>query len=95
MGDFIKWFENIFYKDTIFRGGILTISLLLVVFIIIFIKFKPCFININENPICINSVIACTTVLHCIIHMFGELFAFISSLRPPDGCDLFRNEDRG
>jgi len=37
MGDFIKWFENIFYKDTIFRGGILTISLLLIVFIIIFI----------------------------------------------------------
>jgi len=34
MGDFIKWFEKHFYKDNIVRGGILTFSLLLAIFII-------------------------------------------------------------
>ncbi len=37
MGNFIKYFENKFYKDSILRGGILTVILLIVVFIIIFI----------------------------------------------------------
>ncbi|MEA3498097.1 MAG: adenosylcobinamide-phosphate synthase CbiB [Campylobacterota bacterium] len=36
MGDFIKAYENKFYKDTIVRGVFLTISLLSVVFIITF-----------------------------------------------------------
>jgi adenosylcobinamide-phosphate synthase len=36
MGDFIKWFEKYFYKDSIFRGGVLTFSLLAVVFSITF-----------------------------------------------------------
>lgn len=34
MGDYIKWFEKRFYKDSVFRGGLLTISLVIVVFII-------------------------------------------------------------
>ena len=34
MGDFIKWFEGRFYKDDIKRGAYLTLSLLLIVFII-------------------------------------------------------------
>jgi len=37
MGDFIKGFENRFYKDSILRGASLTTALLLTVFIIIFI----------------------------------------------------------
>lgn len=36
MGDFIKWFEDKFYKDSIARGGILTVCLLAIVFIITF-----------------------------------------------------------
>jgi adenosylcobinamide-phosphate synthase len=36
MGDFIKWFEEQFYKDSILRGVILTLSLLAVVFSIVF-----------------------------------------------------------
>ncbi|HIP11605.1 MAG TPA: cobalamin biosynthesis protein, partial [Arcobacter sp.] len=35
MGDFIKYFENKFYKDDVFRGGILTISLLSIVFLMV------------------------------------------------------------
>ena len=34
MGDFINWFEKKFYKDSILRGSILTISLVFIVFII-------------------------------------------------------------
>ncbi|XPV70139.1 MAG: adenosylcobinamide-phosphate synthase CbiB [Halarcobacter sp.] len=36
MGDFIKWFENRFYLDNVFRGFILTLSLLCIVFTITF-----------------------------------------------------------
>jgi len=34
MGDYIKWFEKIYYKDNIKNGIFLTISLLIIVFII-------------------------------------------------------------
>jgi len=36
MGDFIKWYENYFYKDNIFRGVLLTLSLLLSVIFTVF-----------------------------------------------------------
>jgi adenosylcobinamide-phosphate synthase len=35
MGDYISWFEKKFYKDSIFRGFLLTLSLLFVVYIIV------------------------------------------------------------
>ena len=34
MGDYIKWFEKSFYKDSVLRGFILTLSLIGIVFII-------------------------------------------------------------
>ena len=34
MGEYISWFEKRFYKDSIFRGFLLTLSLLFVVYII-------------------------------------------------------------
>jgi adenosylcobinamide-phosphate synthase len=37
MGNYISWFEKKFYKDSVFRGVILTLSLLFVVFVITFI----------------------------------------------------------
>jgi adenosylcobinamide-phosphate synthase len=37
MGDYISWFENKFYKDSIFRGFLLTISLIFIVFIIVYL----------------------------------------------------------
>jgi len=37
MGDFIKWFEKYFYMDSIYRGLLLTISLLSLVFMVVFI----------------------------------------------------------
>ena len=37
MGEYISWFEKKFYKDSIFRGFLLTLSLLFVVYIIVFI----------------------------------------------------------
>ena len=37
MGDFIKWFEKNFYKDSVLRGGLLTISLVGVVTFISYI----------------------------------------------------------
>jgi len=35
MGEYISWFEKRFYKDSIFRGFLLTLSLLFVVYIIV------------------------------------------------------------
>ncbi len=40
LGNYIKWFEKKFYKDTIFRGFLLTISLLSLVFIVTFLLSK-------------------------------------------------------
>ena len=37
MGEYIKWFEKHFYKDDVFRGALLTISLLTLVFTLSFI----------------------------------------------------------
>ena len=34
MGEFITWFEKKFYKDSILRGAILTITLILIVLVI-------------------------------------------------------------
>ena len=36
MGDYIKWFENRFYRDSIFMGAILTLSLISITYIIIY-----------------------------------------------------------
>jgi adenosylcobinamide-phosphate synthase len=36
MGDYISWFQKKFYKDSIFRGVLLTISLLFIVFLVSF-----------------------------------------------------------
>lgn len=37
MGEYISWFEKKFYKDSILRGTFLTISLILIVYIIVYI----------------------------------------------------------
>ena len=34
MGDYIKWFEKLFYKDSVFRGVWLTVSLVGIVFLL-------------------------------------------------------------
>lgn len=42
MGDYIKWFETRFYKDSFFRGMLLTLSLLFIVFCVCFtLSFLP------------------------------------------------------
>ncbi|GMT48951.1 MAG: cobalamin biosynthesis protein CobD [bacterium] len=47
MGDFIQWFEKAFYDDSMLRGGWLTLSLLTLVFLIVYgvtflISYLPC-----------------------------------------------------
>ncbi|MDD3054374.1 MAG: adenosylcobinamide-phosphate synthase CbiB [Aliarcobacter sp.] len=37
MGDYISWFQKKFYKDSIFRGFLLTISLVFIVFCIVYL----------------------------------------------------------
>lgn len=37
IGNYIKWFEKRFYKDSIFRGSLLTLSLLILVFFVTFL----------------------------------------------------------
>jgi len=37
MGNYIKWFEKKFYKDTIFTGSLLTISLITITFLLVFV----------------------------------------------------------
>jgi adenosylcobinamide-phosphate synthase len=47
MGEYIKYFENKFYKDDVFRGAILTFTLLLIVVMITFIlSFSPWYIKV-------------------------------------------------
>jgi len=36
MGDYIKWFENRFYRDSVFMGAVLTLSLIFITYIIIY-----------------------------------------------------------
>ena len=40
MGEYIKWFESRYYKDSIFRGFLLTLSLLVIVFTITYILYS-------------------------------------------------------
>jgi len=62
MGDYIKWFEKYFYNNTIFRGAVLTLSLLLIVWLIV----GSISSNINHLPnllgIFLSSIIASTTI---------------------------------
>ena len=56
MGDYIKWFEKKFYKDDIFRGFLLTSTL-------IFMVWVPSYtISSNINNLFILSVVASTTI---------------------------------
>jgi adenosylcobinamide-phosphate synthase len=46
MGDFIKFFENKFYKDSILRGAILTLTLIVIVTLIVYpLTFLPWYIQ--------------------------------------------------
>jgi len=62
MGDYIQWFEKNFYKDSIFKGFLLTLSLILMVWLIV----GSISSNINHLPIYANiilsSIIASTTI---------------------------------
>ena len=40
MGVYIKWFEKYFYRDDIFRGGILTFTLIFFTYIIVYLLIK-------------------------------------------------------
>ncbi len=63
MGKFIKWFEDRFYKNSIFYGAILTFSLLFLTYIIVY--FISIYINYMGNiyiEIFLYSIIASTTI---------------------------------
>ena len=62
MGDYIKWFEKKFYKDNIFRGSLLTLSLVLIVWLTVGsilsnMDYLPNYINLI-----LSSIIASTTI---------------------------------
>ena len=56
MGDYIKWFEKKFYKDDIFRGFLLTSTLIILVWLLVGS------ISSNINNIVISSILASTTI---------------------------------
>ena len=56
MGDYIKWFEKKFYKDDVFRGFLLTSTLIILVWLLVGL------ISSNINNIIILSIIASTTI---------------------------------
>ena len=63
MGDYIEWFEKHFYKDDIFRGSLLTISLLALVFTLSFMVQN--IVSVWGHPflqVIILSIIASTTI---------------------------------
>ena len=56
MGDYIKWFEKRFYKDDIFRGSLLTSTLIIIVWLLVGS------ISSNINNTIILSLLASTTI---------------------------------
>jgi len=62
MGDYIKWFEKKFYKNSVFRGFLLTITLILLVWATV----GSISSNLNHLPtyanIILSSIIASTTI---------------------------------
>lgn len=61
MGDYIKWFEKKFYKDSILQGSFLTISLVSIIFIISFL------ISLIDNVI-ILGFLASFTISHKMLY---------------------------
>lgn len=63
MGDYIKWFEQKFYANSIFRGMLLTLSLLLLVFgLTAFVSWVLCHIHNVYIQLLLTSLIASTTI---------------------------------
>ena len=63
MGDYIKWFEKNFYADSVFRGALLTVTLLFIVYFTLHLTLK--LFSELEQPhlqICILAIIASTTI---------------------------------
>jgi len=63
MGDYIKWFEKYFYKDSIVRGGALTLTLIMIVWFVAeltswSINHLPIFIAIILSAIITSTTIA-------------------------------------
>ena len=56
MGDYIKWFEKKFYKDDVFRGSLLTSTLIIIVWLLVGS------ISSNINNTIILSLLASTTI---------------------------------
>ena len=62
MGDYIKWFEKYFYRDNIFRGAILTLTLISIVALIGYYFQWTIDILPNELTFIILSLTASTTI---------------------------------
>ena len=62
MGDYIKWFEKKFYKDDVFRGFLLTSTLITLVWLLVGLILS----NINNTIIL--AIIASTTIASKMLH---------------------------
>jgi adenosylcobinamide-phosphate synthase len=75
MGDFISWFEVKFYKDSIARGSILTLSLISIVFIISYLlSYLPWYILALFASMGIASKMLYTSVKDIIKHPLNIKF---------------------
>jgi adenosylcobinamide-phosphate synthase len=79
MGDYIKWFEKKFYKDSILQGSFLTISLVSIIFIISF------FISLIDNVV-ILGFLASFTISHKM------LFDSVKDVISNDEIDIKREK---
>lgn len=79
MGDYIKWFEKKFYKDSILQGSFLTISLVSIIFIISF------FISLIDNIIVLG-FLASFTISHKM------LFDTVKDVISSDKIDIKREK---
>ncbi|GGD49098.1 cobalamin biosynthesis protein CobD [Malaciobacter pacificus] len=79
MGDYIKWFEKKFYKDSILQGSFLTISLVSIIFIISF------FISLIDNVV-ILGFLASFTISHKM------LFDTVKDVISSDKIDIKREK---
>ena len=92
MGRYISWFEKYFYKNSIFRGFILNISLLsLVFFISFFITLIFSLFNNIYIEIILNSILASTAIASKML--YDSVKSVINSNNPKYAISMLVSRD--
>ncbi len=91
MGDFIQWFEKRFYDDSLLRGGLLTLSLLTLVFLIVYgITFLISYLP-DPLALLIKSVLASTGIAGHML--YNSVKGVLGSDHPQEALAMLVSRD--